>query len=72
MRLRLISTDVKVTVMTNFVLYFDYIADFEFLSMEPEFHLLRAEESSKEVTLIGRNFNRSHSYMAVLRNETTH
>jgi len=58
--------------MTNFVHYFDYIADFEFLSMEPEFHLLRAEESSKEVTLIGRNFNRSHSYMAVLRNETTH
>lgn len=58
--------------MTNFFHYFDYIADFEFLSMEPEFHLLRAEESSKEVTLIGRNLNRSHSYMAVLRNETTH
>ena len=67
MRLRLISTDVRVTVMTHFDHFFDYIADFEFLSIEPEFHLLRAEDTYKEVTLIGRNFNRSHSYVAVLR-----
>ena len=38
--------------------------------MDPEFHLISANDTIKNVALIGRNFNTSHQYIAVLRNVT--
>ena len=40
--------------------------------MQPKFELLRPNDTSKMVTLIGRNFNKSHTYVAVLRNQGAH
>lgn len=68
--IRVISTDVTHLVKSNHLHFFEFIADFEFLEMEHEHLIIKHDTKNLPFKLIGRNFNESHKYQIVMRNET--